>query len=69
VTVDLTKLTGARIEAWWFDPRTGAAKAIGQWPREGMRTFTPPGTPGRGHDWVLVLDDAARRFPPPGEVR
>jgi len=28
--------------------------------------FVPPGTPGRGNDWVLVIDDAARGFPAPG---
>jgi hypothetical protein len=69
VTVDLGRLSGARVKGWWFDPRTGGANAIGEWPREGTRVFTPPGTPGRGHDWILVLDDASKRFPPPGEVR
>jgi hypothetical protein len=69
VTVDLTRLSGARVKAWWFDPRTGAAEAAGEWPREGARAFTPPGAPGRGNDRVLVLDDAGRGFPPPGVVR
>lgn len=68
-TIDLSRLRGARVKAWWYDPRTGEAHAIGEWAREGRREFAPPGTPGRGHDWVLVLDDAARGFPPPGEVR
>jgi len=31
----------------------------------GERKFTPP-TPGQELDWVLVLDDAAKGFPPPG---
>jgi hypothetical protein len=69
VTVDLGRLSGARVRAWWYDPRTGAAQAIGEWPREGRREFAPPGAPGRGNDWVLVLDDSARGFPAPGEVR
>jgi collagenase-like protein with putative collagen-binding domain len=42
---------------------------IGEWAREGTRAFDPPGEPARGNDWVLVLDDAAKRFPPPGELR
>jgi hypothetical protein len=29
----------------------------------GTRIFTRPGTPDRGNDWVLVLDDASRKFP------
>jgi hypothetical protein len=31
--------------------------------------FSPPGEPGAGHDWVLVLDDASRGYPPPGGAR
>jgi Protein of unknown function (DUF4038) len=31
------------------------------------QTFRPP-THGEGQDWVLVLDDAGRGFPPPGLV-
>ena len=32
----------------------------------GPREFTPP-IHGKGNDWVLVLDDAAQGFPPPGQ--
>ena len=28
--------------AWWFNPRTGKATAIGTFPNTGDRTFTPP---------------------------
>ena len=28
--------------------------------------FTPP-NPGKSLDWVLVLDDAAKNLPPPGQ--
>jgi hypothetical protein len=69
VTLDLTRMAGPRVKAWWFDPRTGEAAAAGEWPRERRHEFRPPGTAGRGHDWVLVLDDAGRGFPPPGVVR
>lgn len=63
--VDLEKLSGATVRAWWFDPRTGAAELAGEFPRVGRRTFAPP-TPGELLDWVLVLDDAAKGFAPPG---
>ncbi|MDO8540512.1 MAG: hypothetical protein Q7S40_08775 [Opitutaceae bacterium] len=33
----------------------------------GTRTFLAP-NPGGGLDWVLVLDDATKGFPPPGVV-
>jgi hypothetical protein len=59
-------LPATQTTAWWFDPRTGAATRIGTYPAGEARRFTPPGTPGRGNDWVLVLDDAAKGFGPPG---
>jgi hypothetical protein len=66
--VRMDKIIGAKVAAWWFNPRTGQATAIGTFPNTGQRAFTPP-EPGEELDWVLVLDDAARKFPPPGEVR
>ncbi len=63
--VHLEKLAGSTVRAWWFNPRTGQAWLSGQFPRVGEREFCPP-DPGESLDWVLVLDDAARDFPPPG---
>jgi hypothetical protein len=37
-------------------------------PNQGVRRFTPPGTPGAGNDWVLMLEDASQRFPAPGSA-
>jgi hypothetical protein len=54
--VRMENLSGSKVKAWWFDPRTGKATAAGQFPREGEREFTPPGEPGVGNDWVLVLE-------------
>jgi hypothetical protein len=59
------KLSGNRIKAYWYDPRLGTATFIGEFPKTASREFTPPSS-GRGNDWVLVLDDAARNFPAPG---
>jgi polygalacturonase len=64
--VRLDKLTGKQMKAWWFDPRTGKATAAGQFAKEGEREFTPPGSPGVGHDWVLALDDATKDLAAPG---
>jgi hypothetical protein len=66
-TVRMSKIAGSSVKAWWFDPRTGKATAIGRWPNTGERTFTPP-SPGEMLDWVLVLDDAARGFREPGAL-
>lgn len=65
-TVDLSKLFGKEIVAHWYDPRTGTAALAGKFLREGRQKFEPP---RQGTDWVLVLDDAAKNYPPPGETK
>ncbi|WP_435015696.1 glycoside hydrolase family 140 protein [Tundrisphaera sp. TA3] len=67
-TVDLGKLSGPKLSAAWYDPRTGAAQPFGNLAREGRREFHPP-SQGKGQDWVLVLDDASRNYPEPGQPR
>jgi hypothetical protein len=64
-SVQMDKLSGSKVKAWWFDPRTGKATLIGEFPNGGKREFTPPDV-GENLDWVLVLDDASKGFPPPG---
>jgi hypothetical protein len=64
-TAKLDMIRGEKVKAWWFDPRTGRATEIGVFAAEGERMFTPP-NPGEGLDWVLVLDDVARKYAAPG---
>jgi hypothetical protein len=61
-TVDLTKLAGTNVQVWWYNPRTGEAGGGGVFTTNTKRQFTPPAE----GDWVLVLDDASRKLPPPG---
>ena len=65
VTINIGKLSGKKIVAWWYDPRTGTAKKIGSFAKGDTHEFTTPSS-GTNDDWVLVLDDASRRFPTPG---
>jgi hypothetical protein len=66
VTVDLSKITGLRAVAWWFDPRTGAAtRTESSFATTGPTTFTPPAS-GPESDWVLVIDDESKDFAAPG---
>jgi hypothetical protein len=53
-----------RVDATWLDPRYGIATPIHTGDNSGIQTFEPP-TSGRGSDWILVLDDAARSYPVP----
>ena len=64
---DLGASYAKTLRAWWFDPRTGQPREAGTLPRAATHTFTPP-SEGMSNDWVLVLDDAARGFGPPGKA-
>jgi Protein of unknown function (DUF4038)/Putative collagen-binding domain of a collagenase len=63
--VRMSAITGSKVTAWWFNPRTGAATRIGTFPNTDQRTFMPPDR-GELLDWVLVLDDDAKKYPRPG---
>jgi hypothetical protein len=63
--VRMEKITGAKVKAWWFNPRDGKVVEIGVFPNVGEHLFTPP-NPGELLDWVLVLDDESQKFSPPG---
>ncbi|MGN6817257.1 MAG: putative collagen-binding domain-containing protein, partial [Sphingomonas sp.] len=61
--VQMGKISGKRVRAAWYDPRTGKSRAIGTFSNRGKHWFTPPGTPAPGNDWALVLDDASAGTP------
>jgi hypothetical protein len=63
--VRMDKITGAKVRAWWFSPRDGSAREAGIFDNQGEREFVSPDQ-GELIDWVLVLDDALKNFPPPG---
>ncbi len=65
VRIATGRLKGQRLMAYWYNPRTGKSTKIASFTRMEDREFVPS-TSGRGNDWVLVLDDRARNFPPPG---
>jgi hypothetical protein len=64
VQIRLEVLQAARLAAWWYDPRRGSGRRIGECAGSGERVFAPP--VDEGPDWVLVLDDASRAYPAPG---
>lgn len=63
--VKMSSINGGKVKAWWFNPRTGEATAIGEFSNTGEREFISP-TKGEDLDWVLVLDDTTKKYPPPG---
>jgi hypothetical protein len=56
VSIRMGKIKGGKVKASWFDPRTGKSQESGLVANVGAHQFAPPGKPGRGNDWVLVLD-------------
>jgi hypothetical protein len=66
-SVQLDKISGP-VRASWYDPATGEVRDAGRFANRGIHEFRPP-KKSIGQDWVLVLDDASRNFPVPGEQR
>ncbi|MEM1325435.1 MAG: putative collagen-binding domain-containing protein [Bacteroidota bacterium] len=65
--LDLTSLDGNKLEAHWYDPRSGA-----NWKAERLKKgnnvrVTPPSS-GKGNDWVLMIDAKKTNFPVPGQA-
>lgn len=54
--IDLTKLTGEKIRASWFDPRNGKISSFDILPGGKTYLFTPPATDEAEDDWILILD-------------
>lgn len=66
VSVDLTAIgKGKTVRVWWFDVRSGRAIDLGEYKRVKSAVFDPM-THGEGNDWVLVIDDPAKKYPAPG---
>ena len=66
-TVRMSVIKGSRIRAWWYNPRDGRSVSVGTYANTADREFTPPDA-GEMLDWILVLDDESRHYPPPGSL-
>jgi hypothetical protein len=76
-SVNLSKLTGG-VVCWWYNPENGDICRINgkkmsvvhpfiyipEDQKRSRKHFTSPS----GQDWVLVLDDKSKGYPPPGEI-
>jgi hypothetical protein len=55
ISVQLGRIQGQKVRAYWFDPKLGEYNMIGTYENKGTREFDPPGEEKEGNDWVLVL--------------
>ena len=60
ISLDLSKFP-KQLNTWWFNPKDATVQSFNAGERKDIMTFTPP-TTGSGNDWVLVIDDAAKKF-------
>ena len=58
-------IKGKDVNAWWYNPRNGSSKLIGKFANTGTKEFISP-EPGESSDWILVLDDASKKYKAPG---
>src|SRR5262249_27744422 len=59
ITVDLGQMSGAQVQARWYDPSKGTFSTLPDSPytARGTAQMTPPNNNGDGDDdWVLVLE-------------
>lgn len=54
------KISGSKVDAYWFNPRNGELKRIGTCENKGIVVFDPPGNKVNGNDWVLVVRESKR---------
>ena len=66
ITVN-TNNFGKQVIAWWFNPKDATIQKIGLKENQGTMEFTSP-TSGLENDWVLVIDDAAKKYHVPSTL-
>ncbi len=64
ITVNMGKITGTDVVAYWYNPKNGQFQEIGHFKNSGQQTFTPSSN-GYGQDWVLVVDDVSKHYAMP----
>jgi len=60
------RIASDRLHLWWYNPRDGRASDAGLIKNPGELKIVPP-TDVLQEDWVLVIDDPRKNYPPPGE--
>ncbi|HEX5150423.1 MAG TPA: glycoside hydrolase family 140 protein [Parafilimonas sp.] len=66
VTIDMSKISGNKKNAWWYNVKNGKASKADIKNHASAETFTPP---AENKDWVLVIDDGAKKYKAPGVFR
>ncbi|AGC68049.1 glycoside hydrolase family 101 [Thermoclostridium stercorarium subsp. stercorarium DSM 8532] len=62
ISVRMGKISGEKVIARWFDPKTGEMFKIGEFENSGVREFEPPRKEGEWPDYVLILTDSRKEY-------
>jgi hypothetical protein len=54
--INMGKISGEHVRAYWYNPGTGKGQVIGKFENKGVVEFNPPGEKRDGNDWVLILE-------------
>lgn len=66
VKLNTSSLNATKLNAWWYDPRTGKSISIGKMDKQAVMEFKAPTT--SAEDWILVLDNATAKYAAPGKL-
>ncbi len=61
LTIDLSKMNAQKVVAFWYNPRDGKSRKIGEYATTDKPEFAPWSI-GRGSDFVLVIMDVAAKY-------
>lgn len=66
IAVNLSFIKSNMCKIWWFNPRTGKTEKSTTIIKEAITKISTP-TTGVGNDWVLLIDDANKKYSEPGK--
>ena len=61
ISPDMTKLKSKNVVAYWFNPRDGKSKKIGEFDTSQKKEFKPWSV-GRGSDFILAIIDKNSKY-------
>lgn len=62
IRLKMGKITGAKVHARWFDPKTGKIQDAGVYENKGVLEFSPPENENSWPDYVLILTDSEKDY-------
>ncbi len=65
--ISTAKIKGSKLNGWLFNPRDGRTIVLGTFNNTGTKEIAPQSV-GRGSDWIVIIDDAAKNYANPHVV-